>query len=256
METGKRFNIKHFLIIILVLVIALGITISIKEFSLTREYEPPTAVAEILPRYRVIDFKDKVASSDFDGDGIIDQEDILMGAKKQLKIKAENIKLVEGEPNYYKDGDPPESLALCTDIIARAFWEAGYDLRELVSRDISNNFSQYPLKEIWNQNVSDPNIDYRRIQNLEIYFDRNAEKITSIFNPADRKNLEEWLPGDVVFFDMDGDGYTDNVGIISDSTTREGIPKVIYNYIEPGYTCEKDILGEKTITGHYRYPKS
>ncbi|MFO7929226.1 MAG: DUF1287 domain-containing protein [Candidatus Humimicrobiaceae bacterium] len=256
METGKRFNIKHFLIIILVLVIALGITISVKEFSFTREYEPPTAVVEILPRYRIIDFKDRVAGSDFDGDGTIDQEDILLGAKKQLKIKAENIKLVEGEPNYYQGGDPPESLALCTDIIARAFWEAGYDLRELVNRDISNNFNQYPLKEIWNQNVSDPNIDYRRIQNLEIYFDRNAEKITSVFNPADKKNLEEWLPGDVVFFDMDGDGYTDNVGIISDSTTREGIPKVIYNYIEPGHTCEKDILGEKTITGHYRYPKN
>jgi len=47
---------------------------------------------------------------------------------------------------------------------------------------------------------------------------------------------------------------SDNAGIISDCTTRSGVPKVIYNYIDPGYTCQMDILGKKTITGHYRYP--
>jgi uncharacterized protein YijF (DUF1287 family) len=54
---------------------------------------------------------------------------------------------------------------------------------------------------------------------------------------------------------MDRIGYSDNVGIISDNTTRDGVPKVIYNYIDPGYTVEKDILKEKIITGHYRFPK-
>ena len=70
----------------------------------------------------------------------------------------------------------------------------------------------------------------------------------------DEENLNSWLPGDVVFFDMVGDGRTDNVGIISDNTTRSGIPKVVYNYIDPGYTVENDILKEKVITGHYRFP--
>lgn len=67
-------------------------------------------------------------------------------------------------------------------------------------------------------------------------------------------NLNSWLPGDVVFFDMDKDGYTDNVGIISDFMTRKGVSKVIYNYIDPGITVENDILGKATITGRYRYP--
>jgi len=53
---------------------------------------------------------------------------------------------------------------------------------------------------------------------------------------------------------MDLDGLTDCAGVLSDSTTRDGIPKVIYNYIEPGHTVEEDILKEKVITGHYRYP--
>jgi len=146
-------------------------------------------------------------------------------------------------------------LALCTDIIARAFKQAGYDLRELVNEDIVQNFDQYPLKKIWNQSYADPNIDYRRIQNLEIFFRRNARALTTHFDPSDKKNLQQWLPGDVVFFDMNRDGYTDNVGIISDNTTRAGVPKVIYNYVEPGYTCQEDILGQELVTGHYRYPK-
>jgi uncharacterized protein YijF (DUF1287 family) len=74
------------------------------------------------------------------------------------------------------------------------------------------------------------------------------------FDYADFDNLIQWLPGDVVFFDMNEAGYTDNVGIISDFTTRKGVPKVIYNYMDPGYTVEEDILGKTSITGHYRFP--
>jgi len=59
---------------------------------------------------------------------------------------------------------------------------------------------------------------------------------------------------DIVFFDMNRDGFTDCASIISDSTTRDGIPKIIYNYIEPGYTVEEDIIKERTVMGHYRYP--
>jgi uncharacterized protein YijF (DUF1287 family) len=76
----------------------------------------------------------------------------------------------------------------------------------------------------------------------------------AVFDFSDIKNLEQWLPGDIVFFDMDRDGYTDNVGIISDFTIRKGTPKVIYNYIDPGYTVQRDILGTSLIKGHYRYP--
>lgn len=254
-QQHKRFNIKHLLLVILVLIIGLGVVLSIRQLPFNQEYEPPTALVNILPRYRVIDMDDIGIDTDADGDGINDQKDIMLGAKKQLEVEAKNILLLPDEPNYYQGGDPPRDLALATDIVARAFREAGYDLRELVNEDINQNFDRYPLRANWNQNYSDPDIDYRRIQNLEIFFRRNGEPLTAIFNPAEEDNLQQWLPGDVVFFDMDRDGYTDNVGIISDSTTRSGTPKVIYNYIEPGYTVEKDILGKEKITGHYRYPK-
>jgi uncharacterized protein YijF (DUF1287 family) len=251
-KNKKRFNIKHLLIIILILLIIIAVIMSVKEISFKKEYKPPTALADKLPRYRLIDMDNTGIAGDRDNDGINDQKDILLGALKQLEKPARNIFLDESEANYYPGGDPPADLAISTDIIARAFMEAGFDLRELVYEDIKENFNEYPLKKIWGQTVCDPDIDYRRIQNLEVFFKRNAKQMDVTFNVSD-SSLEQWLPGDIVFFDMDRDGYTDNVGIISDSTTRDGIPKVIYNYIDPGYTVERNILKDNIITGHYRF---
>ncbi|MGM0365646.1 MAG: DUF1287 domain-containing protein [Actinomycetota bacterium] len=255
MEEGHRtFNIKHFLIIIFILLIILAVVLSINQFTLRKEYEPPTAAVDMLPRYRLLDL-DYIETDGVSRDWIEDAKMILEGAKKQVEIGAKNIMLMPDEPNYYHEGDPPQHMALSTDIIARAYKAAGYDLRELVHEDITQNFDQYPLRELWGQSYADPNIDYRRIQNLEIFFRRNALELTASFDPSDEENLEQWLPGDVVFFDMSRDGYTDNAGIISDNTTRLGIPKVIYNHSYPGYTCEENILGQEMVTGHYRYPR-
>jgi len=257
METyDKKFNIKHLLVIIIILVIVLAITISISQFTLKKEYSPPTALVALLPRYRVIDMDNIGIKTDYDADGKNDQKDILDGAKIQLKVPASNIfKKGANETNYFNGGDPPAELAICTDIIARAFKAAGFDLSQIVNDDIAANFDSYPLRINWCQARPDKNIDYRRIQNLEIFFKRNALTLNTVFNFSDIKNLEQWLPGDVVFFDMDRDGNTDNAGIISDFTTRKGIPKVIYNYIDPGYTVQSDILAVSFIKGHYRYPK-
>ncbi len=250
-----RLNLKHLLIIILVLIMILAITVTVTQFTFKKNYSPPTRLTSLLPRYRVIDMDNTGIVTDYDVDGIDDQKDILEGAKKQLEKPAVNI-FSEGveEHNYYDGGDPPQEYALCTDIIYRSFKNAGYDLIQLVNEDITNNFDQYPLRQLWRQRYPDSNIDYRRIQNLEIFFERQARTLLSYFDYKVISNLSQWLPGDVVFFDMDEDGFTDNVGIISDFTTRKGIPKVIYNYIDPGFTIENDILDEKTITGHYRYP--
>jgi uncharacterized protein len=256
METyNRKFNIKHFMIVIVILSIILAITLSISKFTFKKENRPPTALASLLPRYRVINMEDISIKTDFDRDGISDQKDILQGAKIQLKNPAENIfKNGNNETNYFSGGDPPAEIALCTDIIARAFREAGFDLSQLVNDDIAGNFDRYPLRINWGQTRPDKNIDYRRIQNMEIFFKRNGQSMVAVFDFSDIKNLEQWLPGDIVFFDMDRDGYTDNAGIVSDFTTRKGIPKIIYNYIDPGYTIESDILGDSYIKGHYRYP--
>ncbi len=238
----------------IVLVILIAVIVSINRFSFKEEYQPPTALAGELPRFRLIDMDYTGIITDEDEDGISDQKDILLGAVKQLEDPAGNIFLEEDESNYYEGGDPPRHLANCTDIIARAFLDAGFNIRDMVNEDIIENFDKYPLKGIWGQEASDPNIDYRRIQNLEIFFKRNARVLGINFSASNEENLLSWFPGDIVFFDMGRDGFSDSAGIISDKTTRDGIPKVIYNYNEPGYTVEKDILREEVITGHYRFP--
>ncbi|MCL4378826.1 MAG: DUF1287 domain-containing protein [Actinobacteria bacterium] len=245
-----------FLIIVLVILLIVFIAIlSTIKFSFKKTYMPATALSEILPRFRFIDLDELPVKSDKNNNGNNDSKDIVIGAKKQLKIKAKNIFLKgSDQSNYYKGGDPPEQWAINTDIIARSFKEAGFDLRTLVNEDIKKNISKYPLKAIWNQNVPDIDIDYRRIQNLEVFFKRNAQNLNIRLDPSNEENLNTWLPGDVVFFDMDEDGFTDNAGIVSDFTARNGVPKVIYNDINPGYTTEENILGKKIITGHYRLP--
>jgi len=252
----KSYRGTFLIIIMIILFIVFIVLLSTGNYSFKSTYEPETALSKILPRYRLIDLDKIDVKSDFNKNGNNDAKDIVLGAKKQLEIRSKNI-FIEGsqEPNYYKGGDPPSEWALNTDIIARSFKEAGYDLRVLINEDIKENFSEYPLQKLWNQRVPDIDIDYRRIQNMEVFFQRNALSLITSFKSTDAKNLEQWFPGDVVFFDMNKDGYTDNVGIISDSTTRNGTPKVIYNYIEPGYTTEENILESKIITGHYRYPR-
>ncbi|MHB1253318.1 MAG: DUF1287 domain-containing protein [Candidatus Humimicrobiaceae bacterium] len=251
----KSFRGVFLIIILVILLIVFVVILSTGKINFKKTYEPSIALSKVLPRFRLIDVEKLSGTNDKNKNGNIDAVDILKGAKKQLEIKAKNI-FIKGsaQSNYYKDGDPPEEWALNTDIIARSFKEAGFDLRILINTDIKNNIAKYPLKAIWNQNLADIDIDYRRIQNMEVFFKRNADSLNIRIDPANEENLDTWIPGDVVLFDMDEDGYTDNIGIISDLTARNGIPKVIYNYIDPGYTTEANILTSKIITGHYRYP--
>lgn len=251
---AKAYRGTFLIIVMLILFVIFIVILSTGQYDFRDTFEPETALSGILPRYRLIELDEIDVKTDYNKNGFNDAKDIVLGARKQLEIKSKNI-FIEGsqEPNYYKDGDPPADWALNTDIIARAFKEAGYDLRILINEDIKENFDQYPLLKLWNQRVTDIDIDYRRIQNMEIFFQRNAISLITDFNSAELKNLEKWFPGDVVFFDMNKDGFTDNVGIITNNTTRNGTPKIIYNYIEPGYTAEENILESSIITGHYRF---
>ena len=103
------------------------------------------------------------SNTDKDNDGIDDYTDIMLGARKE----AENKPKYKSE--YYMGGYPPEGEGVCTDVIWRAFKNAGYSLKDMVDEDIKNNLNKYPRV---NKNP-DPNIDFRRVSNLKVYFERN-----------------------------------------------------------------------------------
>jgi len=174
-----------------------------------------------------------ISSTDYDNDGIDDYTDILQGAK----IEAENKPIYKSA--YYSGGYPPESEGVCTDVIWRALKNAGYLLKDMIDEDIKNNVNKYPRVN----GKPDSNIDFRRVPNLKVYFERNHTSLT-----IDLNKIAEWQPGDIVVFG------SSHIGIISDKRNKKGIPYLIHNGGQPNR--EEDILElynkYEPITGHYR----
>ncbi len=185
--------------------------------------------------YYAEDFKIETlrSSLDYDNDGIDDYTDILQGAKIEAKNKPTY------RSAYYNGGYPPDNEGVCTDVIWRALKNAGYSLKDMVDEDIKNNIDEYPRVE----GKQDTNIDFRRVPNLKVYFERNQISLTTDLN-----DIKEWQAGDIVVFG------SKHIGIISDKRNKKGIPYLIHNTGQP--FREEDILelyNQYTkITGHYR----
>ena len=103
-----------------------------------------------------------VINSDKDGDGNLDLEDIIEGARLDVVNKSRY------KDAYYSGGYPPEDEGVCTDLIWRAFQNAGYDLKAMMDKDIRENESKYPRIT----GAPDPNIDFRRVPNHIVFFSR------------------------------------------------------------------------------------
>jgi len=74
----------------------------------------------------------------------------------------------------YPNGDVPENIGVCTDVVIRSYRAIGADLQVLVHEDMKSNFSLYPSKRIWGLNKTDRNIDHRRVPNLQTFFTRHG----------------------------------------------------------------------------------
>lgn len=182
-------------------------------------------------------------SSDKDNDGINDLEDILQGAK----LDALNKPVYKD--GYYKGGYPPNNEGVCSDVIWRAFKNAGYNLKDMIDKDISINIKDYPRIE----GKPDPNIDFRRVINLTSYFKKYAKILTIEIIPNDVNNLKEWQGGDIVVFDKP----KSHIAIISDKRGKDGVPYMIHN--SSPYTIENDMLiywnnNISKIIYHFRFP--
>ena len=170
-----------------------------------------------------------ISNIDMDNDGIDDQSDILINAKKYISTKPKY------KSKYYSGGYSNDSYGVCTDVVAYALKESGYDLKELVNEDINNNKDLYKIKTI------DKNIDFRRVTNLKIYFNNTAISLTTDINEIDK-----WQGGDIIIFKK-------HIGIISDKRNKEGIPYLIHHAYPYQLNYEEDILSKRNdIIGHYR----
>lgn len=143
----------------------------------------------------------------------------------------------------YPNGDIPMERGVCTDVVIRAFRNAGVDLQKEVHEDMSGNFAVYPTK--WGLEKPDTNIDHRRVPNLQKFFERKNKSL-----PVTKK-AKDYQPGDVVSWDLNGEGMT-HIGIVSDVFNEStGRYSIIHN-IGSGARM-KDCLFNWEVTGHFRY---
>lgn len=174
-------------------------------------------------------------------DELTTQDLILLGARKEVENGTRY------DASYaamaYPGGDVASDIGACTDVVIRALRNAGIDLQQLIHEDMKDNFDLYPKR--WGLTKPDPNIDHRRVHNQIVFLERHG----TVLNTEVRGHLDEWQWGDIVYWRFpDGSLHT---GIISDRTTREGIPLVIHN---TSVAKEENCLFRWEIIGHYRYP--
>jgi uncharacterized protein YijF (DUF1287 family) len=143
----------------------------------------------------------------------------------------------------YPNGDVPDSVGVCTDLVVRAYRGVGLDLQQLVHEDMRDNFDAYP--EIWGLRAPDTNIDHRRVPNLQTFFSRHGEVLPVTASAAD------YRPGDLVTWMLPGN--LPHIGIVAERRSVDGLRPMIVHNIGAGPALD-DILFRYEITGHYRYP--
>jgi uncharacterized protein YijF (DUF1287 family) len=146
----------------------------------------------------------------------------------------------------YPGGDVPANIGVCTDVIIRAYRAIGVDLQQLVHEDMTAAFRQYP--RLWGLSGPDPNIDHRRVPNLQTFFRRRGASL-----PIPR-SAAPVQPGDCVTWRLPGN--LPHIGLAVDRRSTDGERPLIVHNIGRGPRIE-DALFEYPITGHFRFrPRS
>ena len=167
---------------------------------------------------------------DFNRNGIDDYTDFVLGARQDA------LNRPRYDSSWQEKGYPPPDIGVCTDVVWRAFRHAGYNLKEMIDRDIAANTELYPYVE----SQPDPSIDFRRVPNLLVFFERYAQSLTT-----DITEIDQWQPGDIVIYGVS------HIGIVSDRRNEKGVPWLIHNSGQP--RREEDGLDRGYISGHYRF---
>lgn len=188
---------------------------------------------EISFKASFFDIDTVYSSVDFNNNGTDDYTDIMLGARKD----AENHPRYDS--SYWAEGYPPDDIGVCTDVVWRAFKNAGYNLREMVDKDIQLRPEAYTKIT-----KRDSNIDFRRVVNLRVFFEEYGQKLT-----LDTNDIGQWQPGDIVIF-----GNDKHIGIVSDKRNIKGQTFIIHNGGQPNR--EEDYFKRGEVTGHYRFDAS
>ncbi len=144
------------------------------------------------------------------------------------------------DPAYVKlkfpGGDIPISRGVCTDVVVRALRKLNIDLQKRIYYDKKAHPARY--KGLYYTDRLDPNIDHRRVKNIQAYFAARGYRIKDAFKP-----------GDIVVWKLPGSNL-DHIGICSDRLNHKGEPLILHN-VGAG-TKEEDVLRAYHIVDHFR----
>ena len=151
-------------------------------------------------------------------------------------------KTVTYNPEYvyikYPMGDIPLSKGVCTDVIVRAFRGVDIDLQERIYKDKKKFPKRY--RGLYYTDKLDPNIDHRRVKNIQKYLISRGYRVNDTFKP-----------GDIVVWKLQGKTkLLDHIGICSDKRNRQGEPLILHN-INSGVK-EEDVLRTYRVVDHFR----
>ena len=139
----------------------------------------------------------------------------------------------------YPGGDVSPELGVCTDEIIRSYRMIGVDLQRAVHEDMASAFAAYP--QTWNLPGPDPNIDHRRVPNLEVYFARQGASLPVTTDSAD------YFPGDLVTYRIEGRPH---IAIVMPAPFGQR-PWILHNR---GFGPKlEDQLFSETIHRHFRW---
>ena len=151
-------------------------------------------------------------------------------------------KTITYNPEYvklkYPMGDIALSKGVCTDVVVRALRTLNIDLQERIYKDKKAHPKRY--KGLYYTERLDPNIDHRRVKNIQAYLVARGYRIKDKFRA-----------GDIVVWKLPTKPKElDHIGICSDNLNAKGEPLIIHN-IGQG-TKEEDVLREYRIVDHFR----
>lgn len=141
-------------------------------------------------------------------------------------------------------GDVANNIGVCSDVVIRSYRKLGIDLQHLVNHDMSLNFHAYPSFSQWRLTKPDPNIDHRRVLNLQVFFARAGQSLPISYSPHD------YEPGDLVTWNI-RTGMP-HIGIVSNRLAADGVTPLIIHNIGKGPVYE-NVLFKMSITGRFRY---
>jgi len=143
-------------------------------------------------------------------------------------------------PEYAKlkfpGGDIPLSKGVCTDVVVRALRGLDIDLQERIYHYKKSHPKLF--KGLYYTDRLDPNIDHRRVKNIQTYLLARGYRVK-----------DDFRPGDIVVWKLPGSNL-DHIGICSDRKNADDEPLIIHN-VGAG-AQEEDVLRAYKIVDHFR----